>query len=214
MSQYWAWWVLSLALAGVTLGFFIALRRPLGVSGSWARIVMWRNDNIIEKAEAPLRENPAMLKDALMKATIEQFGEERVREVLEMRKRQGEGATQPPPQAGKIIVRTKWTEHLFFLFMLVAGGTLSAWLSGRLSIQMDLGNMHKELFGSGVGYFITLFVGGILIGFGTQLGGGCTSGHGLSGVSRLVPSSIIATITFFGAAVAVSIALKYMGGMG
>lgn len=214
MSQYWAWWVLSLALAGVTLGFFIALRRPLGVSGSWARIVMWRNDNIIEKAEAPLRENPAMLKDALMKATIDQFGEERVREVLEMRKHQGKGATQPPPQAGKIIVRTKWTEHLFFLFMLVAGGTLSAWLSGRLNIQMDLGNMHKELFGSGVGYFITLFVGGILIGFGTQLGGGCTSGHGLSGVSRLVPSSIIATITFFGAAVAVSIALKYMGGMG
>lgn len=214
MSQYWAWWILSLGLAGVTLGFFVALRRPLGVSGSWARVVMWHNDNIIEKAEAPLRENPTMLRDALMKATLDEFGEDRVREVLEMRKKRGEVASQPTPQAGKIIVRTKWTEHLLFLLMLVAGGALSAHLNGRLHISMDLGNLHKSLFGGGVAYWVTLFVGGILIGFGTQLGGGCTSGHGLSGMSRLVPSSIFATISFFGAAVAVAMALKFFGGMG
>ena len=37
---------------------------------------------------------------------------------------------------------------------------------------------------------------GLLVGFGTQLGGGCTSGHGVCGISRLAPRSLIATVTF------------------
>jgi uncharacterized membrane protein YedE/YeeE len=39
-------------------------------------------------------------------------------------------------------------------------------------------------------------VAGLLVGFGTQLGGGCTSGHGICGMSRLSPRSIVATLTF------------------
>lgn len=41
-----------------------------------------------------------------------------------------------------------------------------------------------------------LMLGGFLVGFGTQLGGGCTSGHGVCGVSRLSQRSIVATVTF------------------
>ena len=41
-----------------------------------------------------------------------------------------------------------------------------------------------------------MVVAGLLVGFGTQLGGGCTSGHGVCGISRLSPRSIAATITF------------------
>jgi uncharacterized membrane protein YedE/YeeE len=41
-----------------------------------------------------------------------------------------------------------------------------------------------------------LLAGGLLVGFGTRLGSGCTSGHGVCGMSRLSPRSIIATITF------------------
>ena len=41
-----------------------------------------------------------------------------------------------------------------------------------------------------------LVIGGILVGFGTRLGNGCTSGHGICGVSRLSPRSIVATIVF------------------
>lgn len=40
---------------------------------------------------------------------------------------------------------------------------------------------------------------GLLVGFGTRLGGGCTSGHGVCGNSRLSTRSILATITFIGA---------------
>jgi uncharacterized protein len=41
-----------------------------------------------------------------------------------------------------------------------------------------------------------LLVAGLLVGFGTRLGNGCTSGHGVCGISRLSPRSIVATITF------------------
>ncbi len=41
-----------------------------------------------------------------------------------------------------------------------------------------------------------LAVAGLLVGFGTRLGNGCTSGHGVCGMSRLSPRSIVATATF------------------
>lgn len=42
-----------------------------------------------------------------------------------------------------------------------------------------------------------LLVGaGLLVGFGTRLGAGCTSGHGVCGISRLAPRSVVATLTF------------------
>jgi len=41
-----------------------------------------------------------------------------------------------------------------------------------------------------------LLVAGLLVGFGTRLANGCTSGHGICGVSRLSPRSIVATLTF------------------
>jgi len=44
-----------------------------------------------------------------------------------------------------------------------------------------------------------IIVAGALVGFGTQLGGGCTSGHGVCGVSRLSPRSIAATLLFMAA---------------
>jgi uncharacterized membrane protein YedE/YeeE len=49
--------------------------------------------------------------------------------------------------------------------------------------------------------FWTVVVGGLLVGFGTTLGSGCTSGHGVCGISRLSPRSIIATLTFISAGV-------------
>ena len=45
-----------------------------------------------------------------------------------------------------------------------------------------------------------LVVAGFLVGFGTRLGSGCTSGHGLCGIARLSKRSIVATAVFFGVA--------------
>jgi uncharacterized membrane protein YedE/YeeE len=48
-----------------------------------------------------------------------------------------------------------------------------------------------------------VMIAGLLVGFGTRLGGGCTSGHGVCGVARLSPRSIVATAIFMGVAVVV-----------
>ncbi|MCC6766531.1 MAG: YeeE/YedE family protein [Deltaproteobacteria bacterium] len=50
--------------------------------------------------------------------------------------------------------------------------------------------------------FAVLVPAGLLVGFGASLGSGCTSGHGVCGVSRASPRSIVATITFMLAAAA------------
>jgi uncharacterized membrane protein YedE/YeeE len=54
---------------------------------------------------------------------------------------------------------------------------------------------------------------GLLVGFGTRLGGGCTSGHGICGIARLSSRSIVATIIFMLAAIAtVAVAHHVLGG--
>ncbi len=45
-----------------------------------------------------------------------------------------------------------------------------------------------------------VLAGGLLVGFGTRLGSGCTSGHGLCGMARLSRRSVAATVTFCGVA--------------
>ena len=47
-----------------------------------------------------------------------------------------------------------------------------------------------------------LIAAGLLVGFGTRLGNGCTSGHGVCGIGRLSPRSIAATLTFMAVAIA------------
>ena len=53
------------------------------------------------------------------------------------------------------------------------------------------------------GSYITIVVGGLLVGFGGRLGSGCTSGHGICGIARLSPRSIAATGVFMVAAIVV-----------
>ena len=46
--------------------------------------------------------------------------------------------------------------------------------------------------------FVSIVVGGFLVGFGTAYAGGCTSGHAISGLADLQPASLVATVGFFG----------------
>jgi len=62
------------------------------------------------------------------------------------------------------------------------------------------------------GSTVLAIVGGLLVGFGTRLGSGCTSGHGICGMARLSNRSIVATLTFMAAGfVAVFIFRHVMG---
>ena len=53
-------------------------------------------------------------------------------------------------------------------------------------------------FGPAVLSGVPLVLAGVLVGFGTRLANGCTSGHGISGLARLSPRSLAATCTFVG----------------
>jgi len=211
MIEYLSWWVIALCLSAITIGYYLVNRRPLGVSGSWARIVMWQEEAAVLAAEKPLRDQPKMLIDALMQATIDEFGRETVERAMEsLRGRKVEFVSEREiAEAGAMEARIPWTAHLMFLAALVAGGAIATIISqGGFSWNASLGELHRNIFGSGFSSAMALIVGGMMVGFGTQMAGGCTSGHGLSGVSRLVPASLIATCAFFGTAVVVSLLMR------
>ena len=57
-----------------------------------------------------------------------------------------------------------------------------------------------------------LTIAGLLVGFGTRLGSGCTSGHGVCGLSRLSPRSLIATLTFMFAGFVTVYVVRHLAG--
>lgn len=59
-----------------------------------------------------------------------------------------------------------------------------------------------------------VILGGFLVGLGTRIGSGCTSGHGVCGVGRLAPRSIVASATFFSFAVVTTYIVRHvLGGL-
>ena len=83
-----------------------------------------------------------------------------------------------------LISKNNRIENFLFLVGLILGPLIYSLISGQevnISISISL---------------ILLIVAGALVGFGTRLSSGCTSGHGISGISRFSLRSIIATITF------------------
>lgn len=57
----------------------------------------------------------------------------------------------------------------------------------------------------------TIIVAGLLVGFGTIMGSGCTSGHGVCGISRLSVRSILSTVTFIAAGILAVVVLRSLG---
>lgn len=185
--SYWPWWLGGLALASVAIGYWLALGKLLGVSGSFAIA--------LEPGDEPELDGPE-LAAALREATRAEFGEAAVAD-----------APAPAP-AAFVGTRGRWASHVMLLVGITIGGTLGAWSRGALHVRTDLGPTFARVVGNGWRAWLCLAVGGLLVGFGTQMAGGCTSGHGLCGTSRLRPGSLAATIAFFGAAVAVSLLLS------
>ena len=83
-----------------------------------------------------------------------------------------------------LISKENRIENLFFLVGLILGPSIYTFFLGQ-EIQITISNSLFLLIG-----------GGALVGFGTRLSSGCTSGHGISGISRFSLRSITATITF------------------
>ena len=93
---------------------------------------------------------------------------------------------------------TLW--RICFLTGLLAGGLL---LKELLPRAFEFGLIRR---------FPLLAIAGLLVGFGTRLGSGCTSGHGVCGVSRLSPRSLVATATFIFTGALVVYLLNHLAG--
>ena len=78
--------------------------------------------------------------------------------------------------------------HLAFVFGLIAGAGLYVLARGGLPLELQAGGL-------------TLLLAGLLVGVGTRLGSGCTSGHGVCGLARRSPRSLVATMIFMATAV-------------
>ena len=61
--------------------------------------------------------------------------------------------------------------------------------------------------------WIAIIIAGVLVGFGASYGSGCTSGHGICGLSRLSPRSLLATISFMGAGFLMVFIIRHLLGL-
>lgn len=107
--------------------------------------------------------------------------------------------------AGGIIlpVRGDLDWRIVFVIGLVLGGLLYQWLGLGVGVDHIQAVVDTPL----------LIIGGLLVGIGTTIGSGCTSGHGICGLARRSPRSLVATLSFMlSALVTVFIVRHVFGG--
>jgi uncharacterized membrane protein YedE/YeeE len=94
--------------------------------------------------------------------------------------------------------RGEWEWRTAFIAGLLVGGSI-------------LVAFFPNHLGTPVRSFGMLAASGLLVGFGSRLGGGCTSGHGVCGLSRLSRRSLVATVTFIATGIGATTAIRLWG---
>lgn len=97
--------------------------------------------------------------------------------------------------------------RFLFLVGLIGGAVLFPIMGGNISyISLNPYSLAENT------HYIAMAVAGLLVGFGTNIGSGCTSGHGICGLGRLSARSLVATLIFMAVAVAVVFAIRMITG--
>lgn len=100
------------------------------------------------------------------------------------------------PKRGDLLWRV-----LFFLGLFAGGLVMLWWRPVAFDIHIDVSTP-------------AVILAGLLVGLGTRIGSGCTSGHGVAGVGRLAPRSILASAVFVGVGMfTVSVVRHLLGGV-
>lgn len=185
-------WIGGVVLGLLSATFALVVRRPLGGSGAVACAfsLQARADEQAIADEAALRE-----------ATLAMFGDDAVA--------RASVSSAPAEEAAPPL---SWTPSVVFVACLIVGGLLSRLLPGGPEASGPWVSWLGGAAGSGLAALAALFFGGLLVGFGTQMAGGCTTGHGLTGAPRLQPGSLVTTAAFFGTGVVVAFGLQALFG--
>ena len=104
-----------------------------------------------------------------------------------------------PNHVDIFISKENRSSNLLFLLGLVIG-PLGYLYFTKIPVNFEITNSY-----------ILVIIAGFLVGLGTRMGGGCTSGHGICGISRFSFRSIIATITFIISGVITVLILQQFG---
>jgi uncharacterized membrane protein YedE/YeeE len=184
-GDFWPWWLGAIGVGAVATSYPLVSGRLLGVSSLYA--------SLVEK-KAPPAPPLSELERALLAETEAEFG-----------------PSATPMESSKLedrVARGRVEAERFrplFLAGMVLGPLLAAAFAGELRASFTLGQSFDSRYGGGgVLPVAVLVLSGILIGFGTRLAGGCTSGHGISGLARGQAGSILTTFVFWGTALAVT----------
>lgn len=193
---YLPFWAGGITLAVIVFLHYATLRSQLAVSG--------RISSLVNRARAKLAPTPepelsdAELIAAMRAMTAAEFGDAAVDAPV-------------PVDTERRSTTTSSVSHLLFLLGLAGGGFLVARASDAFVTTPTLaGEVFARTFDSGALAYGALFGGGLLVGIGTRMSGGCTSGHGLVGVPRLERGSLLATAAFFGTGIAVSLLIEVL----
>ncbi|MGX1675268.1 YeeE/YedE thiosulfate transporter family protein [Streptomyces sp. NPDC055400] len=212
MSGYWPWWAGAAGLALITINYALTTDRSFGVSSAWDRVLHWRRERRLERMDEEFTDERA-LAEALAVATAEHFGTDYAAPTVPP---VPSGTSQPvqtdvEPTVNEdtsALAPAPLVTQAALLVSIFLGGLIAAVTSGKFHLRFDMGPGFRDVVTTNpITMIVLLFIGGVLVGFGTRLAGGCSSGHGLNGCGRLRPVSLVATAVFFGTAVAVSFLL-------
>ncbi|MFI6263169.1 YeeE/YedE thiosulfate transporter family protein [Micromonospora sp. NPDC051006] len=214
MTGYWPWWAGAAGLALTTINYAVTTDRSFGVSGAWDRVLHWRAERRVERVNAQFADE-RVLADALAVATADHFGAGSPAPAAPRAPhgdaRTPEQAVRPPTAVSSSMASmlpAPLVSQAALLLSIFVGGWVAAVTAGRFQLRLDMGDAFGRIVtDKPIAMIGALFVGGVLVGFGTRLAGGCSSGHGLNGCGRLQPVSIVATAVFFGTGVLVSFLL-------
>lgn len=109
---------------------------------------------------------------------------------------------QPYFQRGRVVAGRQW--RLPFILGLFLGGVISAVLGGGWSPSWSVGMLDAALPMSPAAKVAWMFTGGLFVGFGTRMANGCTSGHGIFGLSNFELPSLVATLCLMSSGLAVT----------
>ncbi len=204
VMQYLPFWLGGLALGGVCVWLWLLEGRTLGVTGQLTRLIeAVANPEVEAEAAAFAERDPNDVLTALAAATAAETGID----IEAPRHEPGEGSRLDMQRHIPLAYR------FGFLLFIIAGAATAALIDGSFALRWDFGEVHTAMVGDGASRILLLLGGGIAVGFGTRMSGGCTSGHGLSGCARMLPRSLIATATFLGTAIAFTLVTNALLGL-
>lgn len=182
-TEYWDWWYGGLLLAIPPILFDC---EKFGISGYLEKIL--RRSETIDIGESTAFSKSAELVEASLK-----------------------GNALDPKLIEQTVIAGKrnWFGACALIGGLTLGGLIDAIIGGQFEISNQIAPIHTTLFDDVFVRTITLFIGGLFVGWGTRLSGGCSSGHGMSGISKLNPNSFIATGIFMIAAILTTLLMRY-----